>query len=100
METLEQATNGNDAGSLYWLLPSISDLLLAPEFAIMLQSYSHDAVVRAVRIVLHRLKGEIASGEHTHTSLTQRLSSLEADIRDELVQSSGYSLKPVINATG
>jgi len=100
MKTLEQVTNGSEAGGLYRLLPSISDLLLTPRLAIMLQSYSHDAVVHAVRIVLHRAKAEIAAGEHTHASLTQRLSHLDADIAAELVQSSGYSLKRVINATG
>src|SRR5277367_4313741 len=100
MKTLEQVTNGSDAGGLYRLLPSIGDLLLTPPFAIMLQSFSHDAVVRAVRIVLHRVQAEIAAGDHTHTSLTQRLSSLDADITAELDQSSGYSLKRIINATG
>jgi L-seryl-tRNA(Ser) seleniumtransferase len=100
METLEQVTNGSDAGGLYRLLPSIGDLLLTPQFVIMLRSYSHNAVVHAVRKVLHRVKAEIAAGEHTHTSLTQRLSSLDADISAELVTSSGYSLKRVINATG
>ncbi len=100
METLEQAANSSEAGGLYRLLPSISDLLLTPQFLVMLQSYSHNAVVHAVRIVLHRAKAEIAAGKHTHASLTQRLSSLNADITAELVRSSGYSLKRVINATG
>src|SRR5271170_1661856 len=100
MKASEQVTNGNEAGGLYRLVPSINDLLLTPPFAIILRSYSHDAVVHAVRIVLHRVKAEIASGEHTHPSLTQRLSSLDTDIRAELDRSSGYSLKRVINATG
>jgi L-seryl-tRNA(Ser) seleniumtransferase len=100
MKTLEQAKNGSEAGSLYRVLPSAGDLLLTPQFAIMLRSYSRDAVVRAVRIVLHRVKAEIAAGEHTHSSLTQRLSTLEADVTIELNQFSGYSLKRVINATG
>ena len=97
---LGQVANGRNAGSLYRLLPSINSLLLTPELAIVLQSYSQDVVVQAARIVLHRVKAEIAAGEHTHTSLTQRLSSLDAAIHAELAQSSGYSLKRVINATG
>jgi L-seryl-tRNA(Ser) seleniumtransferase len=100
METLEQATNGTETGGFYRLLPSIGDLLLTPQFAIMLESHSHDAVVRSVRSVLNRIKAEIAAGEHTHASLTQRLSSLDSDIAAKLVRSSGYSLKRVINATG
>jgi L-seryl-tRNA(Ser) seleniumtransferase len=100
MKTLEQVTTGSEAGSLYRLLPSISDLLLTPQFAIMIESHSHDAVVGASRIVLHRVKVEITAGEHTHPSLTQRLSCLAVDVTAELVQSSGYSLKRVINATG
>jgi L-seryl-tRNA(Ser) seleniumtransferase len=100
MNILEQATNGTEAGGLYRMLPSINDLLLTPQFGVMLQSYSHNAVVHAARVVLHRIKAQIAAGELTHTSLTQRLSSLDGDITAELVQSSGYSLKRVINATG
>ena len=100
MEILEHATDGSDISSLYRLLPSIGDLLLTPRFVIMIQSYSHDAVVHAARAVVHRLKGEIAADEHTPASLTQRLSSLGVDVSAELDQSSGYSLKRVINATG
>jgi L-seryl-tRNA(Ser) seleniumtransferase len=100
MGNLEQVTITTETGSLYRMLPSTSDLLLTPQFAVMLQSYSHDAVVHAARIVLHRVKAEIAAGEHTHGSLTRRLSSLDTDITGELVQSFGYSLKRVINATG
>jgi len=100
METLEQAMNGTETGGFYRLLPSIGDLLLTPQFAILLESHSHDAIVRSVRSVLNRIKAEIAAGEHTHASLTQRLSSLDSDIAAKLVRSSGYSLKRVINATG
>jgi len=100
METLDQVTNGTKTDGLYRLLPSISDLLLAPPFAVMIESFSHTAVVHGTRIVLHRVKAEIAAGEHTETSLTQRLSSLDTDVTAEIVQSSGYSLKRVINATG
>jgi L-seryl-tRNA(Ser) seleniumtransferase len=49
---------------------------------------------------LQQLKAEIGARRHTPTSLAQRVFSLDAHVAAELAQSSGYSLRRVINATG
>ena len=100
MTSSEQANTGCDVGSLYRLLPSLNDLLLAPAFLALLQLYSHSEVTSSARAVLARLKREIAEGQHTHTSLTNLLESLDLGVADELSHRSRYSLYRVINATG
>jgi L-seryl-tRNA(Ser) seleniumtransferase len=100
MTSAEQAANSSDTGGLYKRLPSVGDLLLSTAFAAMLQRHSHDVVVRALRVVLTRLKEQISAGLHTSVTLNKQLAFLDAAVADELLQSSQYSLRRVINATG
>ena len=89
-----------DLDNLYTLLPSVNDLLLDRAFSSLLQSYSHSAVVNAVRVILLGLKQEIARGQHTPTSLQERLANLDAAVSNELSKTIEFSLRQVINATG
>ncbi|MBB6143140.1 L-seryl-tRNA(Ser) seleniumtransferase [Silvibacterium bohemicum] len=100
MKRSENTTGDPEAASLYSLLPSINRLLLAPEFAIILQSESHSTVVRAMRDVLFRIRQEIAEGLHTPASLNSFLIGLHLAVTREISQSKRYSLRRVINATG
>jgi L-seryl-tRNA(Ser) seleniumtransferase len=93
-------TTDSEAQSLYSLLPSINDLLLASQFAAILQLESHSTVVRSLRTVLLRFRQEIAEGLHTPASLNGRLVGLHLTVADEISQNKRYSLRRVINATG
>jgi L-seryl-tRNA(Ser) seleniumtransferase len=58
------------------------------------------AVTDACRSVLLRLRGEIAAGALDERKLSLALSGIEAALKTELRRTLGYSLRPVINATG
>jgi len=63
-------------------------------------SCGHDSAVHAVRIVLSRLRQEITSGLLDEAALELALSHLSGAVENQLRQTLGYSLRPVINATG
>jgi L-seryl-tRNA(Ser) seleniumtransferase len=100
MKRSENTTSDPDAQSLYSLLPSINDLLLTPQFAVILQFESHSTVVRSTRSVIFRVRQEIAEGLHTSASLNSRLVGLHLAVAHEIRQNKRYSLRRVINATG
>src|ERR1700733_11443807 len=89
-----------DLRSLYSSLPSLNDLLLEPRFSAVVQVESRDSVVRSMRAVLLRIRGEIAEGQHDPASLNQRLGELHLAVAGEIDQNKRYSLRRVINATG
>src|SRR6266849_6093110 len=60
----------------------------------------HSAVAESIRVVLARVRQEIASGELDEKSLDLDLVGLSAAIERQLRQSLSYSLRPLINATG
>ena len=84
---------------LYRELPGIDELLHDPEVAALAQD-SQSATTDACRVVLARLRDEIAAGRLDADKLRLALTGLHDAIRNELVRSLGYSLKTVINATG
>jgi len=63
-------------------------------------SCGHESAVHAVRIVLSRLRQEITSGLLDEAALELALSHLSGAVENQLRQTLGYSLRPVINATG
>src|ERR1700756_5369109 len=93
-------SNEREPNSLYSLLPSVNNLLLDPAFSSLVESHSHNVIVQAARIVLLRLKEEIAEGQHTRASLQQCLAFLDLAVSNELRKSGNFSLRRVINATG
>jgi L-seryl-tRNA(Ser) seleniumtransferase len=78
----------------------VNEVLRVPRVQSLLVSYGHDSVVDAARVVLDRLRQEIGSGLLNEDALELALSGLEDAIESQLRQSLGYSLRPVINATG
>lgn len=91
-------TSSNSA--LFQRLPSIDDLLRQPEVNELIEREGHAVVTESARVVLARLRQQIAVGCLDETALNLQLSGLSAAIEGELRQSVAYSLRPLINATG
>jgi L-seryl-tRNA(Ser) seleniumtransferase len=85
---------------LYRELPGIDELLRESEVAALVSQEGQAPATDACRVVLARLRDEIAAGRLDADKLRIALSGIHAAIRNELSRSVGYSLKPVINATG
>jgi L-seryl-tRNA(Ser) seleniumtransferase len=85
---------------LFRSLPSVNDVLLSPACQSFRVTNSRNEVLLAVRRVLAELRLEIDSGDHTDSSLTERIDQLQSAIGKYLGSSRQYSLRPVINATG
>ena len=99
MNHRRQATDEGES-NLYRLLPSLHDLLLTPGFAALLETKPRDSTIDATRIVLSRLKQEIAEGRHTQASLKRQLDFVHVTVADQIALASLYTLRRVINATG
>jgi L-seryl-tRNA(Ser) seleniumtransferase len=85
---------------LYRELPSVDELLRVPTVAILVAREGQTAVADACRAVLARIRREIAAGHLDKEKLTLALSGMADAIRGELRRTLGFSLRPVINATG
>jgi L-seryl-tRNA(Ser) seleniumtransferase len=85
---------------LFRKLPSVDDVMRGPSVGSLAAGYGHDSVVDAARIVLGRLREEIASGLLDADGLELALSGLAGAVENQLRQAMAYSLRPVINATG
>jgi L-seryl-tRNA(Ser) seleniumtransferase len=62
--------------------------------------HGHAPALAAVRAVLERLRREIGSGELDDRGVDLALSNLDVAVERQLRQDLGYSLRPVVNATG
>jgi L-seryl-tRNA(Ser) seleniumtransferase len=85
---------------LYRELPSVDELLHLAAIAELVAHEGQAAVADACRAVLARLRHEISGGYLDSARLTLALSEIQAAVRQELDRALGYSLRPVINATG
>lgn len=85
---------------LYRELPSVDELLRSGVIAELVAQEGQAAVVDACRAVVSRLRSEISAGYLDSTKLKLALSEVPAAVRLELTRALGYSLRPVINATG
>ncbi|MGB2604646.1 MAG: L-seryl-tRNA(Sec) selenium transferase, partial [Candidatus Sulfotelmatobacter sp.] len=85
---------------LFRKLPSVDEVMHDPAISSLAESCGHEFVVDAARIVLGRLRQEIASGLLDENGLELALASLAVAVENQLRQSLRYSLRPVINATG
>jgi L-seryl-tRNA(Ser) seleniumtransferase len=86
--------------ALFQKLPSTDELLRQPDMQALIEREGHSAVVDSIRVVLARLRQEIAGREFDEKSLTLALGGLFAAIERQLGQSLGYSLLSLVNATG
>jgi L-seryl-tRNA(Ser) seleniumtransferase len=85
---------------LFRLLPSVDELMHRPRVSSLTADHGHAAALDAVRAVLERLRREIGSGELNDRGVDLALSNLEVAVERQLRQDLGYSLRPVVNATG
>jgi L-seryl-tRNA(Ser) seleniumtransferase len=85
---------------LYRKLPSVDEVLRDPDLADSVARDGRAAVTNAARKVLEALRQEIDSAPLSAEALDLALSGLATAIERELLRAVGYSLRPVINATG
>ena len=81
-------------------MPSTDELLQQPQIQALVAREGHTAVAESIRVVVARLRQEIADGHLNEKSLDLALSGLTEAIERQLRQSLRYSLRPVINASG
>jgi L-seryl-tRNA(Ser) seleniumtransferase len=86
--------------ALFQKLPSTDELLRQPDTQALIEREGHPAVAESIRVVLARLRQEIAGGEFDEKSLDLALGGLSAAVERQLRQALSYSLQPLINATG
>jgi L-seryl-tRNA(Ser) seleniumtransferase len=85
---------------LYRELPGIDELLRELEVVALVAEEGQAATTDACRAVLARLREEIAAGHLDAEELRVALAGIHSAIRIELNRALGYSLQPLINATG
>jgi L-seryl-tRNA(Ser) seleniumtransferase len=85
---------------LYRELPGVDELLRDPALVALIAQEGQTAVADACRTVIARVREEIAQGRLDHDQLRMAFSGLQAAIDSELRRALGYSLRPVINASG
>ncbi len=66
----------------------------------LIEREGHTAVAESIRVVLARLRQEIADSQFDEKSLDLALGGLSAAVERQLRESLGYSLLPLVNATG
>jgi len=86
--------------ALFQKLPSTDELLREQEILALVEREGHIVVTESIRVVLARVRREIASGELDEKSLDLALGGMSGAVEAHLRQSLGYSLRAVINATG
>jgi L-seryl-tRNA(Ser) seleniumtransferase len=85
---------------LFRELPSVDEVLRTPAAVALASAHGTPAVTDAARAVLSRLREEISSGLLDESALRLALNGLGEALERHLKQALGYSLRPVINATG
>jgi L-seryl-tRNA(Ser) seleniumtransferase len=85
---------------LYRRLPAVDELVRHPSLAACAEREGKPAVTDAARAVLSRMRDEIAAGHLDDGGVDLALSGIVGAVEHQLLQALGYSLRPVINATG
>ena len=85
---------------LFSKLPSVNDVLLAPEVHSLLEAHGHDRVVAAIRERLVEIRAEISADQIPEKELESSIELIVAAVVAKLQCGPEYSLKRVINATG
>jgi L-seryl-tRNA(Ser) seleniumtransferase len=91
---------GPARSDLYRKLPSVDEVMRTPAVLQLLEMEGQPVVAQAVRMVLSRLRQEIATSELDERALELALSGLEEAVERQVRRDLRYSLRKVINATG
>lgn len=86
--------------ALYRKLPSVDEFVRGTQLQAAIARDGRAAVTAAARAVLERARVEIGRGELDPNAVDLLVSGLADAVDRELRASVGYSLRPVINATG
>src|SRR5262252_9146 len=89
-----------EKSALYSKLPSTDEVLRLTEIGLLAAQEGHAATADAVRVVLSRLRDEIAAGTLDEHEVELAVSGIREAVEHQLRKSLRYSLRPVINATG
>jgi L-seryl-tRNA(Ser) seleniumtransferase len=85
---------------LFRQLPSIDELLRVPALQQMSTRFGHASTVEASRKFIDSLRQKIATGSVDDSELAAAIAQSAISIEQYLSETMGYSLRPVINATG
>jgi L-seryl-tRNA(Ser) seleniumtransferase len=85
---------------LYRKLPSVDELIQNAELRALIAEEGRAAVAEAVRIVLARLRQEIATGRLDAAGVDLAIFGIHDAIRRQTAESLSYSLRRLVNATG
>jgi L-seryl-tRNA(Ser) seleniumtransferase len=85
---------------LFRKLPSVDEVLRAPEVTALVANEGQPSVADGARVVLSRLRGEIQAGLLDDAGVELALTGLAQAIERQCRAALSYSLRPVINATG
>ena len=96
----QKAAQGPSKAELYRRLPSVDELVRRDELAPLVAREGWGAVADAARSVLASLRREISTRRLDENSLERAIAETAAAVARELGEQLGYSLRPVINATG
>jgi L-seryl-tRNA(Ser) seleniumtransferase len=82
------------------LLPSIDEVLRRDEVMALVERFGHAAVLEQARGYLDELRAQVARGNADESLVTAAVDDAPLEIDRRLKAAMGYSLRPVINATG
>ena len=94
------AVSASNKSAFFQKLPSTDEVLRLAEIQALVEREGHAAVVESIRVILDRMREEIASEAFDERSLNLALDGLPGAVERELRQALHYSLRPLINATG
>jgi L-seryl-tRNA(Ser) seleniumtransferase len=86
--------------ALFRQLPSVDEVMRGSTASALAAMYGKESLTEAVRVVLARLRQEIASGLLGEDAFELALTGLAAAVEVQLRQASSYSLRSVVNGTG
>ena len=98
MNQMEKAEQKRE--ELYRRLPSVNEVLLAPDVQELIAAHGHERVVAAVRECLGAIRANIAAKEISEDAIELAVGSLAERVSESLQRGPEYSLRKVINATG
>jgi L-seryl-tRNA(Ser) seleniumtransferase len=88
------------SSELFRRLPSVDDVVRDPAIRSLVGSSGQESLVAAARVVLAQLRQEIATELLDDAGLELALSDIAGAVEKQVRQALGYSLRPLINATG
>ena len=88
------------SSDLFRKLPSVDDVVRDPAIHFLARSSGQESVINAARVVLVRLRREIAAGLLDEAGLELALTGMAGAVEKQVRLSLDYSLRPLINATG